>query len=179
MGKQAKKKQKSDVVGQSQKTHNRATRGVNTSRRLCVWGYEERVTGKDAEGNALTKKVKITYPQNTMWDWTRIYDAVPGNDGVLRLMRRKSEKQKPLQAPFDRLLDDTLDDDIRGYAEDHSAGVERTSIGDGRFQSEVFMEEFCLLTNKKKKRIMLTVVSSSNAHFQKPKNNKKFSRKKR
>lgn len=173
MGKQAKKKIKSEAQANTQKRHNRATRGCNTKRRPCVWETRQEVY-KDEDGNEKTRTIKITYPNNLLWDWSRIYDAVVDNDGVTKLMRRKPAKQKPLPAPLDTLLDDAWEDDLKAYAEEQESAVDRTILGDGRFRYEVWREESSKWTGKPERRVILSVDSSRSVHVKKK---KKFSRK--
>jgi len=174
MGKQAKKKQKTDGQGKTQKNHNRATRGVNTKRRACVWETRQE-NCKDKDGNPAVKTVKVTYPNNTQWDWTLLYDAVPDEEGVTRLMRRKPEKQKPLPAPFNELLNDNWDEDLAQYAEEQHAGIDKSSIGGGRFRFEVFREEYDRQTGKNRKKVLLTMDSPRNTYV--PKSKKGFRKK--
>ena len=177
MGKQAKKKQKSESEAKGQKTHNRATRGINTSRRPCVWETRQEKY-KDSDGNDAVRTVNVNYPNNTQWDWSLMYDAVPDEDGVMRLMRRKPEKQKPLHVPFNELLNDSWEEDLAQYAEEKSAGINRTPLGAGRFQFEVFREEYNPMTSKNERKVLLTVDSPRNMHVAVGKK-QGFSRKKR
>jgi len=177
MGKQAKKKQKTEAQSKGQKTHNRATRGVNTKRKQIVWETRQE-TYKDKDGNEKTRMVKVTYPNNLLWDWSRTHDAVVNDDGITQLMRRKPEKQKPLPAPLDTLLDNTWEEDLSQYAEEHSAKVERTPLGNGVFRYEVWRNEYSKMTNKHERCVLLTVDSPRSVH--KPiKRKRKFSRKRR
>lgn len=162
----------------NQQNHNSATRGINTKRKLILWERREVVKKSKDEGGAETiEYVDVKYPPNMMWDWTRIYDAVSNNEGVTRLMKRKSDRQKPLQAPLDSLLNNSLDEDIVGYAEEHNARVVRTPLGDGRFRFEVVTEQADFHTNKNKTVVLLTVDGARGTSV--PIKRKKFSRKKR
>jgi len=178
MGKQAKKKQKSEAQIKGQKRHNKANRGINTKRRPILWETRERVK-KDKDGNEVIEQFDVTYPPNILWDWSRIYDAVTDDEGITRLVRRKPEKQKPLPAPLDTLLDDTWEEDLQAYADDHNAGVSKTPVGGGRFTHEVWREEYSPITGKNERRVLLTVAGARSTKVPTTKKRKKFSRKRK
>lgn len=165
MGKQAKKKQKSDTQAAEQKIHNRATRFSNTKNRQIIWDKKKR-----KKENGLEDTYLVTYPPNTQWDWSKIYDAAPDQDGTMRLVRKKSDKQPPLYEPYDMLLED-WEDGIRGYAEQYvNAKIEREQLSNGRFIYTVF-QKVKDNKNKEVKLTLLTIESPRNIHFG---GNKKF-----
>lgn len=178
MGKQAKKKQKTEAQAKAQKRHNRGTRGINTKRRPCVWDTRQEIY-KDSDGNEKERTVKVTYPPYLQWDWSRIYDAVVDDEGRTRLMRRKPDKQKPLPSPLDTLLEDTWETDLNDYAERHKAKVERTPIGDGIFRYEVWRNEINKRTNKPERKVILAVDSPRSKATLVKKKKRKFSKRKK
>jgi hypothetical protein len=160
MGKQAKKKAKSETQAAKQNHHNRATRGINTTRKQIVWDTKQEVY-KDKDGKEKVRTVDIAYPPNLQWDWSRIYDVVNNDEGVAVLMRRKPEKQKPLPAPLDTLLEDTWELELAEYASENDAKVERTPLGDGRIRHDVWRNEIDPRTLKEKRRKVIFSITSS------------------
>lgn len=120
MGKQAKKKQKSEAQAAGQKTHNRATRGINTKRKGALWARRF-VKSKDEEGNEVELPYDIFVPPRTMWDpWDR-----SRNDE-----RRTDE-------PFDSLHLDWREE-MMHYAAEINAHIGRLPLGDGVFLYRVY-----------------------------------------
>lgn len=123
MGKQAKKKQKSEAQSGNQKNHNRATRGINSKRRGAVWSIK-RYKAKDEDGKEVERKHYVTIPVGTLWDpWDP----------------NKNDRRKATE-PFDSLHLDWREQ-MMEYAADNNARVGQIELGDGRFLYRVYQGE--------------------------------------
>ena len=121
MGKQAKKKVKTSDG--NQKTHNKATRGINTRRRGATWAIR-RYKAKDSEGNEVERNHIVTVPVNTLWDpWDP----------------NKNDSRKA-QEPYDALHLDWRHE-MMEYAADNNARIGKLDLGDGVFLYRVFQGE--------------------------------------
>lgn len=124
MGKQAKKKQKTEAQAAKQKVHNRATRGINTRKRGALWA-KRRFKTKDAEGNEVERTYNIYVPPGTMWD--------PFNPNKMDPKRNPPE-------PFDALHLDWAEE-LTHYAMDMEAKIGRLAVGEGMFLYRVYKGE--------------------------------------
>ena len=128
MGKQAKKKQKSETQVQGQQRHNRATRGMNTRRRGTLWAVREvpkrdkkGVVQKDEDGNVLVQTYNVYVPPRVGWD---IWD------------KAKNDPKKALE-PFDSLHLDWREE-MMEFAADNNARIGKIDLGEGVFLYRVF-----------------------------------------
>lgn len=169
MAKAAKKKQKTSSQEANQRRHSRATRGSNSTNRPIIWEHRRMKTKQGFVDDI------VEYPSNTMWDWSLIYDAVtdPYTEKT-KLIRKKSDKQKPLYEPFDTLLEN-WEDGLRSYAFHNSAEIHRNQLPDGRYEYTVWKLAWNRLKGEDEKKVLLTVTSQQNCHFGKK---KKFRKKK-
>lgn len=118
MGKQAKKKQKTEAQVKGQKRHNSATRGINTKKRGPTWSIRQvairnkkGVVQKDEHGKVLTEEVHIQVPIGVGFDMFGKYD-----------------ENSP--EPFDALALDWRQE-IMEYAADIGAKVGKIDKGNG------------------------------------------------
>jgi hypothetical protein len=164
MGKQAKKKQKTEGTAKDQQRHNRATRYSCSKNRPIVW---DRAVMQDGD------IYEVLLPPNTQWDWSRTHDAVTVDDGTTKLMPKK---QPNLYEPFDTLLDD-FGDNLRGFAEFHKAKIERDVVREGYFKYTVYREIVDHMRPKGKGReTLLTVDSSQNLNVGSPRRRRRRKR---
>lgn len=127
MGKQAKKKQKSENLKQHR--HNSKTRGINSTKRGPVWAMRERLSKRkvlDDDGKEkteeYTERYNVTVPVGTLYD---PFDKTKNDP------KRASE-------PFDALhLDWKLE--MMEYAAENNARIGSIDIGDGSFLYRVFI----------------------------------------
>lgn len=128
MGKQAKKKQKTETQAKTQKNHNSNTRGVNTKKRGPLWSIRQvpirdkkGAVQKDKDGNVLTTEHRIEVPVGARYD-----------------MFSKIDKNAP--EPFDSLALDWRQE-IMEFAADNNARIARIDVGDGVFLYQVYRDE--------------------------------------
>lgn len=128
MGKQAKKKQKTEAQLKGQKRHNAGTRGVNTKKLGALWAIRQvplrnkkGEVKKDDEGNVLTREVEVRVPVDAGYDMFAKYD-----------------KNSP--EPFDSC---TLDwrQEVMEFCADNGARVAKIDKGDGVFAYRVYRDE--------------------------------------
>jgi len=122
MGKQAKKKDKSDAQAAKQKHHNKATRGINTRRRGVLWSLRQRRV-KDKEGNEEIRTEKVYVEPNTMYD---PFDKAKNDPSIAH-------------EPFDALHLDWREH-IMHYVADNEARMETINLGNETFLYRVFKE---------------------------------------
>jgi hypothetical protein len=127
MGKQAKKKVKSDAQMSKQKRHNRATRGMNTKKRGAVWAirrYKAKEKNEDGEMVEVERSYEVTIPPGTLWDpWDP----------------NKNDPRKATE-PYDALHLDWREE-MMEYAADNNARIGKISLGNGEFLYRVFQGE--------------------------------------
>ena len=131
MGKQAKKKQKSDAQNANQQHHNRATRGINTRKRGSVWAIrkyklkdKEGKVVKDKEGKDVERSLEVMVPPRTLYDpWDQ----------------NKNDPRKAAE-PFDSLHLDWREE-MMHYAADNNARIGRIVLDNGEFLYRVFQGE--------------------------------------
>lgn len=131
MGKQAKKKLKTETQVSGQKHHNKATRFMNTKKKGVLWAIRQvpirnkrGQVQKDEEGNVKTREHKVYVPPRTGWDY---WD------------KSKNDAEKA-QEPFDALHLDWRQE-IMEFAADNSAKIARIDQGDGVFLYQVYRDE--------------------------------------
>jgi hypothetical protein len=129
VGKQAKKKQKTG--NENQKTHNKATRFMNTKKRGALWALRQvpvrnkkGVVQKDEDGNVITQTARVTVPPRTGWD---IWD------------KNKNDPKKA-QEPFDALHLDWREE-MMEFAADNNARIGKIDQGNGVFLYQVYRDE--------------------------------------
>jgi hypothetical protein len=144
MGKQAKKK--AVVGGATQKTHNRATRGVNTRKRGALWAIRQRKV-KDKDGNESYKEERVYVPPRTLFDpWDK----------------NRNDPRKA-QEPFDDLSLDWREE-LMHYAGEREAKIGSVSLGDGMFSHRVFYGK----NAAEPTQLLLEVFSSKQLTLEKP-----------
>jgi len=144
MGKQAKKKVK--VGGGVQKTHNKATRGINTSKRGALWAIRRRLV-KDKDGNEVEKTERVYVPPHTLYDpWDK-----NRNDA-----HRAAE-------PFNDLHLDWREE-MMEYAAEKSAKIGSIPYGDGMFSHRVFYGK----NAAEPQELLLEVISSKALTLERP-----------
>jgi hypothetical protein len=136
MGKQAKKKTKSDSQASNQKNHNRATRGINTRRRGATWAirkYKAKVKDEDGKEVEVEKTLRIEVPPRTFWDpWDQ----------------NKNDRNKAVE-PYDALHLDWRHEMMEYVAEKNENLLEgekklrigKLDLGNGTFLYRVFQGE--------------------------------------
>lgn len=128
MGKQAKKKQKTDAQASGQKRHNKATRFMNTKKRGVLWSIRQVAVRdkkgsvvKDDDGNVETREHKIYVPPRTGWDF---WD------------KNKNDADKAVE-PYDALHLDWRQE-IMEFAADNNARIGTINKADGMFLTRVY-----------------------------------------
>ena len=122
MGKQAKKKQKTDAQKNQQKHHNPNTRGINTKKQGALWArrsYKE----KNEEGIEVTKTYDVRVPVGTLYnpfDKGRYSDHAP--------------------EPFDALQLDWREE-LMHYAAEVDAKIGSVDLGNGQYSHRVYYGE--------------------------------------
>lgn len=129
MGKQAKKKEKTEAQAAKQRRHNRATRGINTTKRGVVWARRS-FKSKDKDGKEIIDEYEVIIPPRTYWDpWDK----------------NKNDKGRA-QEPFDALHLDWREEMVH-YIADANAIKEKTEekmrigkidLGDGEYLYRVY-----------------------------------------
>jgi len=122
VGKQAKKKTKSDSVLSKQKRHNPSTRGMNTKKRGALWAIRSYKV-KDEDGNEEERTYRIHVPPRTLYD--------PFDKG------RYSDKASE---PFDALSLDWRHE-LQQWACEIGAKVGNIKLPDGRYRYVVYSGE--------------------------------------
>lgn len=159
MGKQAKKKVKSDSQSENQRRHNKATRGINTNKKPVL--FDRRYRKVEEDGKEIIEYQDITVSPYTQWD---PFDR-----------KRNGEYAEP---PFDLLRRDWRRDFIHYHAEhDHvidSNGIPRKvrigniTLPNGRYLHRIYYGE----SVKNPEGVILEVESSKKLIFKKKKRRK-------
>lgn len=121
MGKQAKKKNKTAAQTESQKRHNKATRGINTKKQGALWALRPFKT-KDEDGKEITAVEEIRVPPGTQWnpfDSTRYSEYAP--------------------EPFDALQLNWVEE-LNHYAIENEAKLDTVNLANGNFLHRVVKE---------------------------------------
>lgn len=158
--------QESKVEGR--RRHNPATRYSNSRHKPCVW---ESYKVKDSEVGKYVRE-DITYPSDTQWDWSRIFDAVRDDEGVTRLMPKKNNRLRGLDKPFDTLLDD-WEEGLKAFADRHDAQIERFPLTSGRFEYEVY-RKYINSDGDRDKEVLFTFTSPKSIYVRRRR--KKFNK---
>lgn len=143
MGKQAKKKEKSEAQAQRQKRHNKATRGMNTKKRGVLWATRQRKV-KDEEGNEVIQNYGVYVPPGVGYD---PFD-------------KQKNDPSAAQEPFDALHLDWREQAMYYMAEEN-ARVDKTDLGDG-----VFLYRFYRESPGGNKEVLFEVQSSKKFVFE-------------
>lgn len=118
MGKQAKKKEKSEAQLKGQKKHNRNTKGINTKKQGSLWAIRH---FKDDDGKLQTYEVRV--PHDTKWDpWD------------------KSRYSPRAPEPFDSFQLDWREE-LTHYANEHEAKIGSVELPDGYYAHRVYFGE--------------------------------------
>jgi hypothetical protein len=118
MGKQAKKKQKTDAQASKQRRHNRNTRGINTKKKGALWAIRSFKTKED--GVEVTKTYEVRVPPGTLYN--------PFDRG------RYSEHA---QEPFDALQLEWREE-LMHYAAENDAKIGSIDLGNGQYLHRVY-----------------------------------------
>lgn len=125
MGKQAKKKNKTEAQVASQRRHNRATRGINTKKQGALWAIREyKVEQKNEDGKkeVVTETEEVRVPYDAMWnpfDSSRYSEFAP--------------------EPFDALQLNFVEE-LQHYAVENEAKLDTLTLDNGRYLHRVIKE---------------------------------------
>lgn len=119
MGKQAKKKEKSDVQSNNQRRHNSSTRGINGKKRGPLWAIRSFKT-KNEDGKEVTETYEVRVPYRARWNPFDKSRFLPG-----------------AQEPFDALqLDWRVE--INHFMANKNARIGSITLEDGTYLHRVY-----------------------------------------
>lgn len=119
MGKQAKKKEKTETQASNQKRHNRNTKGINTKNQGSLWSIRLRKTKED--GKEVIKTYEVRVPPHTLFnpdDRMRTADNAP--------------------EPFDSFQLDWREELVH-YAADNEAKLGSITLDNGSYLHRVYV----------------------------------------
>ncbi len=121
MGKQAKKKNKSEAEIAKQRRHNRSTKGVNTRKQGSLWALRQHKVKND-ENKDVIEIEQIRVPYDAMWN---PFDSTRYGEYA--------------QEPFDSLSLNWVEE-IQHYAIENEAKLDTVTLANGKYLHKVIKQ---------------------------------------